>query len=240
MNTDFRVNVAFHENPKVRRLVKELGPAGWWHLCCLWGFTARSRPTGELNDMEADEVEQAALWRGRRGKFVEVLVRHRLLDEVEGTYHVHDWGEHNAYAAAAPRRTERARKGAVARWERDANIDASSNVSSNALSNALSNAPAPPPAPSPSPNPSPAEAGEKAALSRMRLKGTGSAAEAWKLVLEVSRRHGREGWAQLPEGIQAALRTMGNGYSAVLGATKYDLPNLKGQFYEAFNGGGPG
>ena len=58
----------------------------------------------------------AAGWPGDGGEFVRTLAYVRFLDGEENGYRLHDWAEHNPYVADRPRRIEKARAAAAARW----------------------------------------------------------------------------------------------------------------------------
>jgi uncharacterized phage protein (TIGR02220 family) len=99
--------------------------------------------------MTDEDIEIAAQWSGEPGMLVAVLVALRLVDKNECSFSLHDWEEHNGWAAHAKDRSEKARKAAAAKWNKKKN--ATSNASSNANGNAPSIAPSPSPIPSPTP-----------------------------------------------------------------------------------------
>lgn len=79
-------------NPKFRRLVKRLGlpvPYVMGLLECLWhvGYATANDKIGD-----AEDVELAAEWPGRRGKFFNAIKKD-WLDEREGVYFIHDLDE---------------------------------------------------------------------------------------------------------------------------------------------------
>src|SRR5690606_31224221 len=90
---------------------------------------------------------------------VAALVEVRFLDGEEGTYRIHNWAEHNPWAAGAESRSAKARWNAAKRHHGSAEADrlvpeyaAIRNASSNASSTtALPSSIAPSPSPSPSP-----------------------------------------------------------------------------------------
>jgi hypothetical protein len=134
-------------------------------LIDLWLFVAQNKPEGRLIGMDAEDIEIAARWEGKPGEFVSALVALRFLDEAGGEHTLHNWKEHNAYAADAKARSEKARRAAEARW-RARNGDHGDSEGcpeqcpkhDQALPPAQgSNAPYPSPNPDPSPNPEPSE-----------------------------------------------------------------------------------
>lgn len=117
MNTDFRLSIGLFTHPKFIKLQRKLGDAGGLSYIRLLSFTAQHRPTGNLTGMDAEDIAIAAQWDSDAETFVAALVQIGLLDDTgEGYYAVHDWVEHNPWAAGAPERSEKGKKAADARW----------------------------------------------------------------------------------------------------------------------------
>lgn len=110
---DARIHTGFPNHPKTKKLARRLGPQG--PLSCLYLFlwTAANRSDGNLTGMTAEDVELAVDWPGDDGAFVAALLAVRFLDGEEGTYKIHDWAEHNPWAAGAQQRSEKARWAAL-------------------------------------------------------------------------------------------------------------------------------
>ena len=171
MATDARIAVGLPQHPKTKKLIKRLGQGAAWNLVCLILWTAANRSDGGLGGMSAEDIELASDWAGEDGAFVKALTDVRFLDEEDGQFVMHDWHEHNPWAAGADLRSAKARWNAAKRHHGAAEADrlvpeyaASRNATSNARSNASStdaaetqhepsNAPSPSPSPSPSPIP---------------------------------------------------------------------------------------
>uniref|UniRef100_I2Q1G0 Uncharacterized protein n=1 Tax=Desulfovibrio sp. U5L TaxID=596152 RepID=I2Q1G0_9BACT len=148
MNTDIRIAVSFKGHRKRKRLRLMLGPDSTDYLLDLWISTAMNHPTGILAGMDAVDLALEAGWEGEPEKFVQALQTCGFLDvSGDGVYSLHDWDDHQGYAIHAEKRTEKARKAALARWgtkEEDA------PSMPGALPQAsLSNAPSPAPSPAP-------------------------------------------------------------------------------------------
>src|SRR5262245_13626516 len=84
----------FRQHPKFRRLrhiLQEPEPHVLGYCECLWSVAYECG-----NDLIGDEidVEIAAGWPGERGKLCAALKACRLIDEVDGRYHVHDLWDH--------------------------------------------------------------------------------------------------------------------------------------------------
>lgn len=118
MADDARISTALPRHPKTVKLQRRLEAPGCWSLVCLFLWVAENRPTGDLEGMSGEDIEIAATWPGNTGDFVRTLAEVRFLDGQEGAYKIHDWAEHNPWAANRPGRVEKARAAAGARWER--------------------------------------------------------------------------------------------------------------------------
>ncbi|GEB79242.1 hypothetical protein DDE01_06570 [Desulfovibrio desulfuricans] len=114
MNTDIRLSVGFWSHPKVKRLARRCGLEGVRSLQILWMWAAQNRPDGNLSGMDALDIELAADWLGDEGALVAEL-HGRFLDGEEGTWELHDWQEHNSWAAQADDRSDAARLSRLAR-----------------------------------------------------------------------------------------------------------------------------
>jgi hypothetical protein len=119
MNIDIRLQVSFRDHPKRIKLERRLGAAGALALIDLLLSVAQSKPDGCLRGWSDEDIAIAAKWDGEPEEFVSTLAELHFLDRYEGgSYCVHDWTQHNGYAAGAPERSERARAAARARWDR--------------------------------------------------------------------------------------------------------------------------
>jgi hypothetical protein len=167
MSGDARISTGLPGHPKTMKLIRRLGAGAAWNLVCLFLWAASNRSDGDFTGMSDEDLELAAHWGGDEGVFVAVLADIRFLDGEEGAYCVHDWAEHNPWAAGAISRSYKARWNAAKRHHGEKEADrlvpqyaAARNADSNASSNAASTRVAmldqkPSNAPSPSPLPSP-------------------------------------------------------------------------------------
>jgi hypothetical protein len=176
MATDARIAVGLPQHPKTKKLIKRLGQSSAWSLVCLILWAASNRSDGNLSGMSIEDIELAADWSGDDGAFVGALVDVRFLDEQDGGFVLHDWIEHNPWAAGADMRSAKARWNAAKRHHGVAEADrlvpeyaAIRNAASNAASNATStdaaedkqdSSNAPSPSPSPIPTSSSLRSGE--------------------------------------------------------------------------------
>lgn len=167
MNKDFRITCGYFTHHKTKKLKFLLGDTGIVAHMRLLEYTAMNKPSGILSGMDDDDIAIAVDWDSEKGDLVEVLVKVRYLDFKDGVYSIHDWDQHNPYAAAAPERSEKARNAANARHHgggtkkqglTEKNHAKSSGEQCSGDDGAMrvaqsSNAPSPSPSPSPSPEP---------------------------------------------------------------------------------------
>jgi hypothetical protein len=118
MADDARISTALPRHPKTIKLARRLGTEGCWSLVCLFLWVADNRPDGDLQKMTSEDIEIAAGWNGEPGSFVSVLAAVRFLDGGAGDYKIHDWAQHNPWAAGRPGRIAAAKLAANSRWER--------------------------------------------------------------------------------------------------------------------------
>lgn len=116
MNIDIRLSLEFFDHPKSKKLKKRFGIEGVMALLKLWAWTAGNRPNGMLTGLDAEAVELAADWDGEEGAFVSTLLDLRLLDDDDGTFAIHDWEDHQAYASKSEERSRRGAAGAAGKW----------------------------------------------------------------------------------------------------------------------------
>lgn len=136
MNNDIRLPVGFFTHPKTIRLLRQTGAEGVLCLQRIWLWAAQNKADGDLSGFNDEDLEIVAGWTGASGVLVGALAGLRFLDGDAGGYRLHDWAEHQAYAAGESRRIERARKAAKSRWD-----NADSHASGHADSHAGSIAP---------------------------------------------------------------------------------------------------
>ena len=106
---DARISVGLPAHPKTKKLIRRLGEGGAWRLVCLFLWVAQSRPDGDLSGMTGEDIELAADWQGEEGAFIKALIEVGFVDGEEGAYSVHDWEEHNPWAAGADARSEKSK-----------------------------------------------------------------------------------------------------------------------------------
>ncbi|HOI74800.1 MAG TPA: hypothetical protein PLO63_11725 [Syntrophales bacterium] len=137
MNTDFRLSTAFFENIKTVKLTRLLGSDGVVGLLKIWTYAARHRPSGDFSCCSPEDLEIISGWNGDPSALVTALLDLCFIERTEKGFKIHDWEEHNHWAAGAVARTEKARRAAQARWER---VDARS-ITEHCTEHAKCNAP---------------------------------------------------------------------------------------------------
>lgn len=117
MNTDARLSIGFPSHPKTKKLIRALGSDGPWYLVRLWLWTSQNRADGDLRGISDEDIELAVDWPAKPGALVAALVELRFVDSTEGARRIHDWQQHNPWAAGHKERSDIARKaGLVSRY----------------------------------------------------------------------------------------------------------------------------
>lgn len=106
---DARISVGLPAHPKTKKLIRRVGEGGAWRLVCLFLWVAANRSDGNLSGMTGEDIELAADWQGDEGSFVKALCEVGFLDGEDGAFSIHDWEEHNPWAAGSEARSEKAR-----------------------------------------------------------------------------------------------------------------------------------
>lgn len=114
MSNDARLNTSILQHPKIKKLNRKFGPQGPLSFIALILWVAANRSDGDLMGMDADDIELAIDWPLDPGALFEALIDLHLLDEVEPRHYViHDWADHNPWAAGSDNRSDRARFAAL-------------------------------------------------------------------------------------------------------------------------------
>src|SRR5690606_29218826 len=147
--SDARLSTTFPAHPKTKKLQRRLGDAG--PLACIYLFlwASQNRSDGDLRGMSDEDIELAIDWRGEPDAFVRAMVDVGYLDGDRYERRIHDWHDHNPWAAGAEMRSAKARWNAVKRHhgvrEADRQVPEyaairANSTGSDATSNATSNA----------------------------------------------------------------------------------------------------
>ena len=113
MATDARISTALPSHPKTKKLAKRLGAAGPLGCIYLFLWVASNRSDGDLAGMTDEDIELAIDWAGEEGAFVRGMVDVGFLEGEACERLVHDWAEHNPWAAGAGARSEKSRWAAL-------------------------------------------------------------------------------------------------------------------------------
>lgn len=119
MNTDIRLSIGFWQHPKTKKTARRIGLEGIRSLQVLWMWAAQNRPNGSLSGMDWEDIELAADWQGEERQFFDTCLG-MWIDETPEGYALHDWTEHNSWAAEADDRSDRARFSRLATVNRTA------------------------------------------------------------------------------------------------------------------------
>lgn len=107
MNRDIRLSVGFWQHPKTCRLMRDVGLEGVRSLQILWCWVAQNRSDGDISDLDCDDIEAAADWRGGQGEFY-MAIKDRWLEQCDEKLFLHDWLDHNPWVADAEERSGKA------------------------------------------------------------------------------------------------------------------------------------
>lgn len=121
MNTDIRIKTTFLTHHKTIRLRRKLGPEGVLSLIALWLYVAQYRPDGDISDLAPEDVAAVSMWEKDPYHFFGTLIEVGFVDEClnsDGSVarKIHDWGDHNAFAARGRERAINAKINALKRW----------------------------------------------------------------------------------------------------------------------------
>ena len=122
-----RLSVNWPTSHKRRHLQRKLGASGALALTDLWCWMGTHRPDGDLTGFSTQDVAANAGYRRDSARFVETLLELELLDQVtvDGKvigYKIHDWDDHQPYAATSKKRTDHAIARAKDQWAKKAKI----------------------------------------------------------------------------------------------------------------------
>ena len=128
MNTDIRLSVEFWDHHKTIKLERRLGLEGIKSLLILWAWAAKNRVDGFLYNMDSEDIEIAARWKGKPGDFAAELINLKWLDDFgepvsydKGTarYALHNWQRRNSWAADFENRGDKSRFSKLAQTNRE-------------------------------------------------------------------------------------------------------------------------
>lgn len=190
---DIRIKVGTPRHLKFRRLRKRLGPGACWAWLTLACYVGENRSSGDLTGMSDLDIAEAAEFDGDATEFVTALVDLGLLEKGSVFSCMHDWADHNPWAASAEERSENARKAGKASGEarkkqavqggveqgvehpverNERPVEQPVQPKTNELNSPLNSnsvslpSPSPSPTPSPKPTPTPSGVGDSRADDR--------------------------------------------------------------------------
>lgn len=152
---DIRISICFWDHWKTVTLKADLGVEAVESLQRLWCFAAINKPSGVLDGMSQRAIEMASRWSGSSGALIAKLDELCFLEKRGDWYAIHDWADHNSFAATADARSAQAKAAVNRRWEkrRGGGGDTGSNTERITERSTECNTPLPSPLPSPSPLP---------------------------------------------------------------------------------------
>lgn len=152
---DIRISICFWDHWKTVTLKADLGVEAVESLQRLWCFAAINKPSGVLDGMSQRAIEMASRWSGSSGALLAKLEELCFLEKRGDWYAIHDWADHNSFAATADARSAQAKAAVNRRWEkrRGGGSDTGSNTERITERSTECNTPYPYPSPYPSPLP---------------------------------------------------------------------------------------
>lgn len=111
--TDARISVGLPAHPKTKKLTRRLGDSGPLHCIWLFLWAASNRSDGDLTGMTDEDLELAVNWNGEPDAFVQAMADVGFLEGPAGERRIHDWAEHNSWAAGAQQRSDKSRWAAL-------------------------------------------------------------------------------------------------------------------------------
>ncbi len=152
---DIRISICFWDHWKTVTLKAYLGVEAVESLQRLWCFAAINKPSGVLDGMSQRAIEMASRWSGSGGALISKLEELCFLEKRGDWYAIHDWEDHNSFAATADARSAQAKAAVNRRWEkrRGGGGDTGSNTERITERSTECNTPLPYPSPYPSPIP---------------------------------------------------------------------------------------
>jgi len=119
MADDVRIATGLRHHRKTKRLRRALGAEGCWSLVCLFLWAGDERWTGDLSGLTDADIEEEADWNGEPGALIAALLEVKFMVGGAGHRQIHDWQEHNPYAASKGARIAKGRAASEARWEKE-------------------------------------------------------------------------------------------------------------------------
>ena len=110
---DARISTGLPGHPKTKKLARRLGAEGPLGCIYLFLWTAANRSNGDLSGMTDEDIELAIDWAGDEGAFVAAMAEVGFLEGEPDARRIHDWAEHNPWAAGAEARSEKSRWAAL-------------------------------------------------------------------------------------------------------------------------------
>ena len=104
-----RVSTSLVNHPKVKRLIRVLGFESFYSLISLWSYAATNKPDGDLTGLDDIDIAIASNWDGDEKLFLDTLCQMGFLECNDNSILIHDWVEHNPYAAGSTDRSEKSR-----------------------------------------------------------------------------------------------------------------------------------
>jgi hypothetical protein len=115
MSLDARISTTLPSHPKTKKLIRRIGMDGAWKLICFFLWARQAKPDGDLAGMSDEDLELAVDWHGEPGALISAMSDVGFLDGEEFGRSLHDWEDHNPFAAGQSARSDKARLAGLVR-----------------------------------------------------------------------------------------------------------------------------
>jgi len=123
---DIRLNISWYTSLKRKALIRRLGHRGVTAIIDLWLYVAQHKPDGNLTGLTDEDIAEAAQFDGDFSEFIKAIGPKPdglgFLDGDSTQRKVHDWKEHNPWAANAKARSRAAKRAVEERWRKEREI----------------------------------------------------------------------------------------------------------------------
>lgn len=118
MKNDIRLDKAFPNHPKTRKLRRLLGGDGVDCLIALWCFAGEYRTKGRLERLSPDDIAETVGWKGKPEDLINALQAVGFIDDMDGLLILHDWDVHQPFIFNADERSAAAKRAIEKRWRK--------------------------------------------------------------------------------------------------------------------------
>lgn len=119
--TDIRLDVEFFEDFRFQKIMRQFGTEGVLGVILLWCYCAKHFPSDSGHFpkyFDEEDLLFACKVDLDRNDYVEMLLKLEIIGKDDDHFYIREWDEMQPWAAEARLRSEKAKKAAAARWEK--------------------------------------------------------------------------------------------------------------------------